>query len=72
MKYFIVVVFILSLLGVCFLCLNYLWAWFPVDYGQVMKIILSGLILLLVLTGLAMLFSSALGENPNHPSVGKK
>ena len=72
MKYFIVALFILSLLSVCFLSLNYLWAWFPISYGGVAKITLSVLILLLVLTGLAMIFNGAFSENPNHPKVGKK
>lgn len=72
MKYCIVGFFILSLLGVCFLSLNYLWGWFIVDYGDVGKIMFSVLIFLLMITGLAMIFSSAAEVNPNHPKVGKR
>jgi len=72
MKYFIVTLFILSLLAVCLLSLNYLWAWFPVDYSQVAKIAFSVLIVLLAITGLAMIFSSASGKNRNQPNVGKR
>ncbi|WP_162304915.1 hypothetical protein [Sphingobacterium olei] len=72
MKYLIVALFICSLLGVCFLSLNYLWAWFPIDYGNVGRIVLSVLVLLLAITGLAMIFSGAFARNPNHPSVGKR
>lgn len=72
MKYIIVAIFILSLLSVCFLSLNYIWAWFPVNYGDVMKVAISILIPLLVMTGLVMIFSGAFAQNPNHPNVGKK
>lgn len=72
MKYFISTLFIVSLVGVCFLSLNYLWGWLPIDYGTVGKIVLSALILLLAITGLAMIRSGAFARNPAHPSVGKK
>lgn len=72
MKYSLVALFILSLLSVCFLSLNYIWDWFAIDYSQVMKLTFSALILLLAITGLAMIFSGANSKNQNQPNVGKR
>lgn len=72
MKYFIVALFIVSLLSVCFLSLNYLWGWFPIDYGVLAKVIFSGFVILLAITGLAMIFSGATAEKPSQPNVGKR
>ncbi len=72
MKYFITGLFILCLLAVCFLSLNYLWGWIPVNYGDVAKVALSILILLLAITGLAMIYKGGFDRNPDHKYVGKK
>ena len=72
MKHFIVSLFVISLLAVSFLALNYLWDWVPIDYSTVLKVVISVLVLVMVSTGLAMVFSSAYAKNPNQPNVGKK
>lgn len=72
MKYYITVLFALCLLAVCLLSLNYLWGWFPVNYGDVAKVALSLLILLLAVTGFAMIYKGGFSKNSDHKIVGKK
>jgi len=72
MKYFVVALFTVSLLSLCFLSLNYIWTWFSIDYNIFAKVIVSMLVFLLAVTGLIMIFSGAFAKNPNHPIVGKK
>lgn len=72
MKQFIVSLFVISLLAVGFLALNYLWDWITIDYTTVLKVLVSVLVLVMISTGLAMVFSSAYPKNSKQPNVGKK
>jgi len=72
MRVLLVSLFVASLLAIAFLALNYIWEWFFIHYGTVRKIILSALVLSMVGTGIAMVFSATYSKNSNHPTVGKK
>lgn len=73
MKQLITFLFIASLCVTGFLALNYLCAWIYIDYGNVVKVAITILVLTLVVTGLAMVQSTVKsGQRTNQPHVGKK
>ncbi len=72
MRHLITLFFILSLLTIGFLSLNYLWNWVAINYTTVVKAGISVVIGIFILTGLAMVFSASCGRDRGQPDVGKK
>lgn len=72
MKNIIALLFVLSFLALGFLGLNYIWKWMAIDYNLVSNIALSIVLIIFILTGLAMVFSSAAKPKSNQSNVGKK
>ncbi|TDQ81728.1 hypothetical protein [Sphingobacterium yanglingense] len=72
MKHIITFLFVVSLLVVGFVSLNYMWGWVAVDYTQLVKIAISVAVVIFIGTGLAMVFSAAYARPKNQQDVGKK
>ncbi|MBL1411171.1 hypothetical protein [Sphingobacterium faecale] len=72
MKHIITFLFIVSLLVVGFVSLNYMWNWVVVDYTQLSKVAISIFVFIFIATGLAMVFSAAYARPKNQTDVGKK
>ncbi|ERJ59436.1 hypothetical protein [Sphingobacterium paucimobilis] len=72
MKHIITFLFIVSLLVVGFVSLNYMWNWVVVDYTQLVKVAISIFVVIFIATGLAMVFSAAYARPKNQSDVGKK
>lgn len=72
MKHIIVFLFVVSLLVLGFVALNYIWDWVAIDYTAMVKVIISVFVVILIGTGLAMVFSAGYARSKNQPSVGKK
>lgn len=72
MKHIITFLFIVSLLVVGFVSLNYMWNWVVVDYTQLVKVAISIFVVIFIATGLAMVFSAAYARPKNQHDVGKK
>ncbi len=72
MKILVVTVFLISLLAVGFLALNFIWGWLVIAPGMLIKIGLSVLVCSLLLTGIVMMVGATAAKNPTQPEVGKK
>lgn len=73
MRHLITFLFVVSLLVLGFVSLNYIWNWFVIDYNLLAKGIISVFVILFIGTGLAMVFSTGYGRGrKNQQDVGKK
>lgn len=72
MKHIITFLFIVSLLVLGFVGLNYIWHWLDVDYTMLIKVAISVFVVIFIGTGLAMVFSAAYARPKNQQDVGKK
>ncbi len=72
MKHIITFLFVVSLLVVGLVALNYMWGWVVVDYTKLLKVTISVFVVIFIVTGLAMVFSAAYARPKNQQDVGKK
>lgn len=72
MKHIITFLFVISLLVLGFVGLNYIWHWVQIDYTALAKVVISVFVVIFIATGLAMVFSASYGRKDNQPNVGKK
>lgn len=73
MKHLIIFLFVVSLLVLGFITLNYIWHWLEIDYTGLLKVLVSIFVVIFIVTGLAMVFSAAgYARKDNQQNVGKK